>query len=107
MTAVVLDRLTPLQRLAKELAALPHELVVRADVDTLCFQIHDRGEDVRGAVEQRTREHGAVDTLSVRILLAVEGFSGKVEALAGGVDTVFRVVKKAPGKAVDKVLLGD
>ena len=105
MAAVVLDRLSELQRLDEAVLALAHQLVVGARLDAFRREIDERGEDVGRAVEERTGKHRSAHALAPRIRLPLVGGAGRVQPVAGGVDPQLGVVEKPAGELVDELLL--
>jgi len=103
---VLQDQAAELERLLQAAAAFAHERVVGGDLDAQLLQLHQLGEDVGGAVEQRARVHRALDALARGVLLGLVGAARIVEAFAGDVDAVLDMVEQAPGERLDQPLLG-
>ena len=57
LAAPVPHQLAELQRFLQMVAALPHEGVVGLDLDAEGLDLHQLGEDARGAVEQRSSQY--------------------------------------------------
>ena len=94
--------LAKVQGLLEAGAAFVHEGVVHIHADAHALQFHQDGEDVRRAVEERARQHGALDASALGIGLGFERAARLVQAAAGYVDAVFGVVEQAPCQRPDQ-----
>ena len=104
VAAAVANHVAKLQRLEQIVAAFLHQGVVGFDLDAVCLEFHELGEDGGGAVEHRAGEHGAVDALAVGVCLRFVGGPRLGEANAGDVDAVFDMIEQPPRQGLDQCL---
>jgi hypothetical protein len=96
---------TELERFLQVFAAISHQLVVFLDLYAEGLDFDELGDEVRRAVEEGAREHGALHPFALWVGLAFEGAAGVVEARARNVEAMLHVGEKAAGQRFDEALL--
>ena len=94
------------QRLGEAIGAFPHQFVVAVDVDSVFLQIHDGGENVGGPIEQRTGQHGGVNSLAPRVGFIFPRGPGFLEFFPRRIDAGFGVMESAAGERIYEFLFG-